>query len=153
MLKPLSARRPSWQLPLLLVLVLGTMMWWQSNHGHQAPLAKNDHLPTPIAENDPRPKVKLTIDYGAGRRMAFAAIALTDGMTVADLMAAWTNVAFKQKGSGESAFITSIDDIENQGADGNNWIYSVNGKVADRSFAVYKLQAGDHVLWTFGPRK
>jgi len=129
------------------------MMWWQSNRPHEARQAKNGDLPTPIAKDDPRPKIALTIDYGNGRRTAFAAIEWHDGMTVADLMAAWTNVAVKQKGSGESAFVTTIDGIENQGADGKNWIYSVNGQVGDRSFAVYKLKPEDHVLWTFGPRQ
>jgi len=128
-------------------------MWWQFTHQQPAPQAKSGKLPTPIAKNDPRPKVILTVDYGGGRRTAFAPIEWHDGMTVADLMATWTNIAIKQKGSGESAFVTAIDDVENQGADSNNWIYSVNGQVADRSFAVYKLKPDDHVLWTFGPRQ
>ena len=110
-------------------------------------------MPAPIAASDPRPKVDLTIDFGGGRRIAFAAIAWHDGMTVADLMSAWPNIAIKQKGAGESAFVTAIDDVENQGADGKNWTYSVNDQIADRSFAVYKLKPGDHVLWTFGPRQ
>jgi hypothetical protein len=129
------------------------MMWWQSNRPHDAPQAKSGNLPPPIAKNDPRPKIVLTIDYGNGRRTAFAAIEWHDGMTVADLMAAWTNVAVRQKGSGGSAFVTAIDNVENQGADGKNWIYSVNGQAGDRSFAVYKLKPEDHVLWTFGPRQ
>jgi len=58
-----------------------------------------------------------------------------------------------QKGSGESAFLTTIDGIENQGDAGHNWTYSVNGKHADRSFEIYKLEPGDQVLWTFGPQK
>ena len=58
-----------------------------------------------------------------------------------------------QKGSGESAFLTTIDGIENQGDTGHNWTYSVNGKHADRSFEIYKLEPGDQVLWTFGPQK
>jgi hypothetical protein len=153
LLKPDSARRSWWRLPLLLLIVLAAMMWWQSNRPHEARQAKNDNLPTPILKNDRRPKVALTIDYGNGRRMAFAAIEWHDGMTVADLMAAWTNVAVKQKGSGESAFVTTIDGIENQGADGKNWIYSVSGQVGDRSFAVYQLKPEDRVLWTFGPRQ
>ncbi len=152
-LKPDSARRSWWRLPLLLFIVLASIMWWQTNRPHEAQQAKSGQLPTPIAKNDPRPKTVLTIDYGGGRRTAFAPIEWHDGMTVADLMAAWTNLAVKQKGSGESAFVTAIDDVENQGADGKNWIYSVNGQIADRSFAVYKLKAEDHVLWTFGPRQ
>jgi hypothetical protein len=152
-LKPESARRPWWRLPLLLLAVLVAMMWWQTNRPHPAQQAKNGNLPTTIRNDDPRPKVTLTIDYSGGRRTAYAAIEWHDGMTVADLMAAWTNIAVKQQGSGESAFVIGIDDIINQGADGNNWIYSVNGQIGDRSFAVYQLKAEDHVLWTFGPRQ
>jgi hypothetical protein len=129
------------------------MMWWQANRPHQAQQAKTGNLPTTISKSDPRPKVSLTIDYSGGRRTAFSAIEWHDGMTVADLMAAWTNIEVKQQGSGEAAFVTAIENVENQGADGKNWIYSVNGQVADRSFAIYKLKDGDHVLWTFGPRQ
>jgi hypothetical protein len=39
--------------------------------------------------------------------------------------------------------------VKNEGAGGRNWTYRVNDKHADRSFAVYELQPGDHVLWTF----
>jgi hypothetical protein len=153
LLKPQSARRSWWQLPLLLLLVLASIMWWQTSHPHGAPQAKTGQLPTTISRNDPRPKTDLTIDYGSGRRTAFGPIEWHDGMTVADLVAAWTNIAVKQKGSGESAFVTAIDDVENEGADGKNWIYSVNGQVGDRSFAIYKLKPDDHVLWTYGPRQ
>jgi hypothetical protein len=68
-------------------------------------------------------------------------------------MNVWPNVRIAQKGTGESAFVTAIDDIRNEGADGQNWTYSVNDQSADRSFAVYKLKAGDRVLWTFGPQR
>jgi hypothetical protein len=74
-------------------------------------------------------------------------------MTVADAMKASSGVKISQKGSGQSAFVTSIDGVENQGADGQNWTYSVNGQMADRSYAVYELKPGDQVLWTFGARQ
>jgi hypothetical protein len=64
-----------------------------------------------------------------------------------------SGISIAQKGSGQSAFVTAIGGLENQGADAQNWTYSVNGQIADRSFAVYELKPGDRVLWTFGPRQ
>jgi hypothetical protein len=143
-------RRPWWLLPLLLGLVLLAIVSYRIQDSRTAAAKKNRSLPEPIAANDPRPKVKLTLDFGDGRRTDFASIAWREGMTVADLMDAWPNIEIEQKGSGQLAFVAAIDHLANQGADARNWMYSVNGKMADRSFAVYVLQPGDHVLWTFG---
>ncbi len=144
-----SIRGRWWRLPLLLALVVGAIVWSRVHGLREVSADKNTGMPTPIASGDPRPKVVLSIDFGGGRKTEFAAIAWHDGMSVADLMKAWPNIAIKQKGSGESAFVTEIDGVENQGADGQNWIYSVNGQIADRSYAVYNLKSGDQVLWTF----
>jgi hypothetical protein len=67
------------------------------------------------------------------------------------VLAGAPQLSVDQKGSGQAAFLTSIDGVANQGADGKNWTFAVNGQSADRSFAVYELRPGDHVLWTFGP--
>jgi hypothetical protein len=77
-------------------------------------------------------------------------------MTVADLLAAAAAdtlgdpLAIRQQGSGASAFLTQINDAPNEGADGRNWTYQVNGQHADRPFAAYELQPGDAVLWRYG---
>ena len=110
-------------------------------------------MPTPLPKSDPRPKVWLSVNYGDGQRTDFAAIEWHEGMTAAELTKAWPVIPIKQQGEGESAFVSSIKDVANQGADGKNWTYSVNGQMADRSFAVYKLKPDDHVLWTFGTRQ
>jgi Domain of unknown function (DUF4430) len=148
-LNTVSSRKTWWRLPLLLGLVLAAIVWSRPHALREAPADKSVEMPATIAASDPRPKVALSVDFGGGRRIAFAAIAWRDGMTVADLMSAWPNVAIKEKG----ALVTSIDDVENQGAEGKNWTYRVNDQMADRSFAVYKLKPGDRVLWTFGPRQ
>jgi hypothetical protein len=146
-------RRPWWRLPLLLGLVLAAIVLLRPHLGREAPSRQNAKLPTPIPKDDPRPKVWLTVDFGDGNRTAFAPIEWHDGMTVADLTKAWPVIPIKQKGQGESAFVTTIKDIENQGADGKNWTYTINGQLGDRSFELYKLKPDDHVLWTFGSRK
>jgi hypothetical protein len=73
-------------------------------------------------------------------------------MTVRDALAAAVdssgNVKFAQQGADQSAFLTEIEGVKNEGAGGRNWTYTVNGKLGDRSFAIYPLRPGDQVLWT-----
>jgi hypothetical protein len=73
-------------------------------------------------------------------------------MTVLDAMKAAQEhprgIKLQFRGSGATAFLTQIDDLKNEGS-GRNWIYRVNGELAERSFAVQKLEAGDAVLWKF----
>jgi hypothetical protein len=100
-----------------------------------------------------REHVSLSIDYGDGQLRAFDNIAWHEGMTVADVLRSAPTLATTQRGSGSGAFLTAIGDTANEGTDGKNWTYAVNGEIADRSFDVYELKPGDRVLWTFGPRR
>jgi hypothetical protein len=72
-------------------------------------------------------------------------------MTVRGLLTSASLVGFGQTGRGQSAFLTEISGVKNEGAGGRNWMYSVNGLRGDRSFEAYELQPGDHVLWSFAP--
>jgi hypothetical protein len=80
-----------------------------------------------------------------------------DGMTVEDLLTAASHlpkgIQFTEKGSEEAALVTEINSAANEGSGGRNWTYSVNDHEADRSCAVYKLQAGDKVLWKFSEKQ
>jgi hypothetical protein len=51
------------------------------------------------------------------------------------------------------SLVMQIDDKWSEGAGLRNWTYSINDKLADRSFAVYELKPGDRVLWRFGPQE
>lgn len=103
--------------------------------------------------------VPLVIDYRDGVEKHFTALAWKEGMTVLDVLtaakAASHGITYASTGSGETTFITQIDDLKNEGARGagRNWTYEVNDKLADRSAAVYGLKAGDRVRWSFSERK
>ena len=45
------------------------------------------------------------------------------------------------------------DGVENEGADGRNWTYAVNGKLATAVSPCTSCKPGDQVLWTFGPQQ
>ncbi|MDA1049804.1 MAG: DUF4430 domain-containing protein [Planctomycetota bacterium] len=96
--------------------------------------------------------VRLVIDYNDGVEKHFNAIAWKTGMTVMDAMLAAKKhprgISFEHKGNGQTALLTKIDDIENEGR-GRNWLYRVNGKPGDRSMGIFELKAGDTVLWKF----
>jgi hypothetical protein len=105
----------------------------------------------------PRPTgevVSLTIDFGNGARREFAALPYAQGMTLGDLMDQARTfrppVVFTQQGEGESAFLTSLEGVANEtGANGRYWLYSVDGRHGEVSFAVQSLAAGVAVLWEF----
>ncbi len=97
--------------------------------------------------------VELTIDYGDGVQKRFPAILFRAGMTVLDALQDAQKhprgIRFEHRGSGETAFVSKIDDLANEGR-GRNWTYGVNDKKADRSCGVFSLTAGDRVVWKFG---
>jgi hypothetical protein len=53
-------------------------------------------------------------------------------------------------GQGQTAFVKSIAGVANQGAGGDNWVFHVNGALADRGSGVYPLQSKDQLRWVFG---
>jgi hypothetical protein len=142
-----------WRLPLLLGLVLAAIVCSRVLGPREESSEKGVGASAPLRDGVPQKKVSLTVDFGDGRQRNFETIAWQSGMSVADAMKAASGVTVTKKGSGESAFVTGIDGVQNQGADGPNWTYSVNDKIADRSFAIYKLKPGDQVLWKFAPRQ
>lgn len=106
-----------------------------------------------LAAAEPVPRtVALVIDYADGVEKHFRELPWSAGATVLDVMQAAQRhprgSRFVYRGSGDTAFLTQIDDVKNEGS-GRNWIFSINGQVAKRSFAVSEVKAGDRVLWKF----
>jgi hypothetical protein len=109
-----------------------------------------------LSAAEPEASGRLTIDYGDGVQKVFTNLAWQEGQTVlAALETAAKHprgIKFEHRGSGATAFITSIDGQKNEGI-GRNWFYEVNGKPANKSCGVWTLQAGDQVLWRFGKQE
>jgi hypothetical protein len=137
-------------LPLLLAIVLAAIVFMLRRGAPEPadrPLqASNQAVDTRANAQS----VQLTINFGADRSPAEVESRWHEGMTVADLLNSDPAIHFASTGSKASAFLTSLGGVANEGAGGRNWTYRVNGKHADRSFAVYELRPGDQVLWTFG---
>jgi hypothetical protein len=95
--------------------------------------------------------VAITIEFGGDKPALRKQIPWSPGMTVRNLLTSASFGTLAEKGRGESAFLVGIAGVHNEGAGGRNWMYSVNGKRGDRSFAIYQLQPNDDVLWSFAP--
>jgi hypothetical protein len=99
--------------------------------------------------------VRLVIDYGDGVLKIFDHLPWAQGNTVLNVMEAAQRsphgITFSYTGQGTSAFMTKIDDVQSQsgGASARNWQYWVNTAYADRSFALYSVNAADTVFWRF----
>jgi len=97
--------------------------------------------------------VRLEIDFGNGAKKIFAAIPWQEQMTIADLMKSarqfQPGIVYSQVGEGEMGFLSSVEGVANEGADGRNWIYQVDDRHAHRSFCLEKVEPSSHVLWTF----
>ncbi|MEE3372790.1 MAG: DUF4430 domain-containing protein [Planctomycetota bacterium] len=106
----------------------------------------------------PRPNegVQMIIDYGDGVQKHFTALSWKKGMTGLDALNQAKRhprgIRFSYRGKGARGFLTAIDGLKNEGQ-GKNWIYRVNGKLGDRSFAIQTLNPGDVTLWNFGQYK
>ncbi len=105
------------------------------------------------ADPDAPPTVRMVIDYGDGVEKHFTALGWKEGMTILDALEAAKDhargIKFTYRGKESTAFLTHLDDLENEGT-GKNWVFRVNDKLGTKSFAVTPLKAGDTVLWRFG---
>ena len=147
-----------WRLPLLLAVVLAVIMVLNGRGIRVADDAQEPVSGRELAVNGEASgaTVSLEIDFGDQGERPVHAVVWHEGITVADALTALRHrandsagVKVTVQGSGQSALLTEIDGRANQGAGGANWTYAVNGQRADRSFAVYRLEPGDRVLWSF----
>jgi hypothetical protein len=111
-----------------------------------------NHCRATFAADAETKTVQLIVDYGDGSQKHFTKLEWKDGLTV---LAALQQAAKHPRGikpsvqgSGEFAHLNSIDELKNEG-NGKNWLYRVNGKLADKSCGIQKLNAGDVVTWQF----
>jgi Domain of unknown function (DUF4430) len=142
-----------WRLPLLLAIVLAGIMFLLRG-GALGPAPQADRTPREnVAAAPNATSVQLTINFGDGRAPMSAESRWQEGMTVADLLNSDPRISVASTGSGAGEFLNSLNGVANEGVNGRNWTYRVNGKHADRSYAVYELRPGDRVLWMFAAQQ
>ncbi|MCA9186772.1 MAG: DUF4430 domain-containing protein [Pirellulaceae bacterium] len=112
--------------------------------------ADEKHPPEPTV-------VSLTIDFGDGFQKRYVDIPWHEEMTVGSLLTHAQRhrrgIACDVRGRDATAMVLAIDNQKNEGSRGKNWIFRVNDKLGDRSFAATRIKAGDAVLWKFDDYK
>ncbi len=98
--------------------------------------------------------VDLEIDFQSQKKNIQVAIPCSADSTVFSILTRAHNLGdltFESRGSGPaSRFVTSICDVENQAAAGDNWVFRVNGELADRGCGEISVRPGDQIQWIFG---
>lgn len=96
--------------------------------------------------------ITLQFEYGDGFSKQYKTIPISQGDTVLDAMKTMQThpqkILFKARGNGELTFIYEIDMIKNEGR-GKNWMFYVNQQRANVGVGIYKLKAGDRVVWKY----
>jgi hypothetical protein len=142
-----------WRLPLLLAVVLAAIIAARLSQ-IQARGSKPRDATAPASTDATGKTVSLVIQFGDGRERVFDSVAWHSGMTVDDLMSTTRElpggITYRAEGDRDMKLLVSIGDAVNERGGGRNWTYRVNDVPADCSLAVYELQPGDRVLWTFG---
>lgn len=139
-----------WGRVVLMELLLCGMAWLSLAGTHLESVAADE----PVQPMDQEvARVELTIDYGDGVEKRFQGLTFEPGLTVLGVMEKASKhprgIKFEYRGQGETAFLKSIDGLANEGR-GRNWIFRVNDRLGESSFAVHSLKAGDKVSWRFG---
>ena len=98
--------------------------------------------------------VTVEIDFAGRQVTKSTSVALPADSTVLDGLLELRRqgeLSFVFRGYGETAFVTSIDGLENGGASGDNWIYRINGQLGKVSCGVAHLNDDDRLSWRYGP--
>lgn len=101
--------------------------------------------------------VSLTIKYQPGVKLHFSRLPYKPGMTILDAMESakllHPRFSFTYRGSGKTAFLTSIDGFQSVGSGKARtyWFFWVNNCFGDRSFAAVVLSPGAQILWSLQP--
>ena len=136
----LSGWRGMRQLPWMMVVIATLLLVG----GKPAATGADDPVPAAI--------VQLMIDYGDGVEKHFTRLRWREGMTVLDVLAEAgkqpRGIRFEHRGEGETAFVSQIDDLKNQGK-GRNWMFQVNDKAGTTSCGIHKVTKDDRILWKF----
>lgn len=141
----------------LVVLAIGIGIGvWLSPRKSAAPSPNS--TPALAAAGTPAPAattVTVLIDFGDGSQRRFSELAFTPGMSAVDaILAAQAHPrgpAVESTGSGETAFVTAVDGVRNEGGGekARNWQFFVNDDFGRRGAGATILKPGDRVAWAF----
>lgn len=133
---------------VILAVTIGGGVWLSRRASNSSP---DPSAPTTPASNT----IALVIDFGDGSQRTYPALAFKPGMSAVSALqdaAAHTRaLPIEISGSGETAFVSAIDGLKNEGAGdkARNWQFFVNSDFGRRGAGATMLSPGDRVTWVF----
>jgi hypothetical protein len=97
--------------------------------------------------------VQLQIDFAGKREPISLSVPCSANSTVlTSLQRAQDqgDLEFKSIGSGPAAFVVSIEGIKNADQQGRNWVFRINGIMANLGCGAFRVTPGDEIQWEFG---
>lgn len=104
------------------------------------------------AANSQKITVALEVDFQGRAENVSLDLQAPPATTVFELLElakSQNKLEFESSGSGEFAFINSINGIQNERSDGSNWVFFVNDTMSKQGSGVFAVQESDKVLWKF----
>jgi hypothetical protein len=153
-----STRLSTWHTRLLWVSVAAALSIGCSPNATAPAPAPKPPAVRASQEDSVAPKsktVKLVIEFGDGAERVYDALPWVEGDTVLAAMdkaeTAAEPTTYSHSGSGDAAFVNEINGVKNEGTGSGkkNWLFWVNGKLADQSAGAYLLKPADEVVWKF----
>ncbi|MCO6042434.1 DUF4430 domain-containing protein [Aeoliella sp. ICT_H6.2] len=146
------SNKQNWLIAVLLLGVLGIVLAVNFFAKQSVTRVSTDGNAQP-AKTDIAPAEGITLLTSGEPSLPTVTVAFQPGMVVLDALVAAEQAdsrwQFSYQGTGDSALLISLAGLESQGSDGRNWLYEVNGELAQRSIGVEPVKPGDRVLWKF----
>ena len=97
--------------------------------------------------------VQLEIDFGGKRENISVHVPCSADSTAFQILERARNMGdleFESTGQQETAFVASIGGVKNEGAAGRNWLFEVNGKLANQGSGSFLVKKDDLIRWRMG---
>ncbi|MEM8865483.1 MAG: DUF4430 domain-containing protein [Planctomycetota bacterium] len=148
-----SGKPSGWASVGVLAVVLSAILLSQTVLRRDPPAQPEANTPAPPQAGDPVVTVVIDpVDTPATE----LDLTFTPEMTVLDALESASQSAemtIERTGEGPNAFVHAIGDAGNEGAEGRNWQYYINGERGEVGAGVHTLAEGDRLLWKFAPQE
>ena len=97
-------------------------------------------------------EVSITIQNGESKSKLTVLVAEKSNLlTIMEAQKAKQKLSFEVKGEGDMTFVESLNGVKNEGPgdDKHNWLFAVNGRLANQGIGQLQISAGDSVAWCF----
>lgn len=97
-------------------------------------------------------EVSITIQDGKSKsRLTVLVAEKSNLLSIMEAQKIEQKLSFEVKGEGDMTFVESLNGVKNEGPgdDKHNWLFAVNGRLANQGIGQLQISANDSVTWCF----